>query len=76
MFLTGTRADVRRLVRDGFLLPVDDTPENLASPVLHSDRFVLVDGEAGVRGYYAAFEPGAIDRLLADLARLEAGGSR
>jgi protein SCO1/2 len=76
VFLTGTRADVRRLVREGFHLPVEDTPDDPASPILHADRFVLVDGEARVRGYYAALEPEELDRLLADLERVEAEGSR
>jgi cytochrome oxidase Cu insertion factor (SCO1/SenC/PrrC family) len=70
-FLTGPRAEVRALVRDGFLLPVEDQPSNESMPVLHSDRFVLVDGAGRVRGYYAPLEAGELDRLLADVDWLE-----
>jgi cytochrome oxidase Cu insertion factor (SCO1/SenC/PrrC family) len=48
-FLTGTRSAVRGLVRDGFKLPVEDQ-DDAAMPILHSQSFVLVDREGGVRG--------------------------
>jgi len=67
-FLTGEREAVRNLVRRGFLLPVEDDPGNPAMPILHSNRFALVDGAGRIRGTYEAFEPEAIERLLADLA--------
>lgn len=72
LFLTGSRAAIWGLVRQGFLLPVEETPENPDMPILHSNRFVLVDGQGRMRGAYDAFEPEALDRLLADLAALRA----
>jgi len=66
-FLTGDRERVRDLVRKGFLLPVEDDPGNPAMPILHSNRFALVDGAGRIRGTYEAFEPEAIERLLEDL---------
>ncbi|HYV20397.1 MAG TPA: FG-GAP-like repeat-containing protein [Verrucomicrobiae bacterium] len=47
-FLTGTRAAVRGLVRDGFKLPVEDQDDK-AMPIMHSQSFVLVDRQGGVR---------------------------
>jgi protein SCO1 len=41
--------------------------------VLHSTRFVLVDGEGQVRGYYDPFEAGETARLLRELQALQAG---
>lgn len=72
LFLTGERGAVRELIRDGFLLAVEDTPENVAMPVMHSSRFALVDGEGRIRGYYSPLEQeGELERLLADAAALE-----
>jgi protein SCO1/2 len=73
LFLTGEKGAVRELVRTGFLLPVEDAPENVAMPILHSNRFVLVDARGRIRGYYDAFEPDALDRLAADLDALRGG---
>lgn len=72
-FLTGEREAVRSLIRDGFLLAVEDTPENVAMPVLHSSRFALVDATGRVRGYYSPLEEGEaeLERLIADARALE-----
>ena len=75
LFLTGPRPAIWDLVRRGFLLPVEEAPENPEMPILHSNRFVLVDGEGRLRGAYDAFEPDALDRLLGDLAALQAEGA-
>ena len=52
-FLTGEKAELIRLVRDGFLLPV---AENAAAQpgerFAHSTKFVLIDADARVRGWY------------------------
>jgi protein SCO1/2 len=72
LFLTGDREEVRALVRQGFLLPVEDAPDNEAMPILHSNRFALVDRAGRLRGTYEAFEAAAVERLLADLAALAA----
>lgn len=71
LFLTGEKEAVRGLIRNGFLLPVEDTPEITQMPVLHSNRFVLVDAEGRIRGMYLPLEQGEIDRLLDDLSALE-----
>lgn len=47
--------------------------ESASDLVLHSTRFVLVDGEGRVRGYYDPFEPGETARLLNELRALHAG---
>ncbi|MEE8524442.1 MAG: SCO family protein [Thermoanaerobaculia bacterium] len=69
-FLTGDLAAIDALTSKAFLLPLDRSPdpEVMASPdpILHSNRFVLVDGEARIRGYYDAFDPAEIHRLLGD----------
>lgn len=76
LFLTGSREAMWTLIREGFLQPVEATPEVEASPILHSNRFVLVDAQGRLRGLYDAFEEGAFDRLLADLAAITAEEER
>jgi protein SCO1/2 len=74
LFLTGDRGEVQRLAHGGFLLPFEEAPDEGAEELmLHSTRFVLVDAEARVRGYYDPFEAGATDRLLRDLEALHRG---
>lgn len=72
LFATGERAAIWELVRRGFLLAVEETPEDTTSPILHSNRFALVDGQGRLRATYLAFDEDALDRVLADLARVEA----
>lgn len=76
-FLTGERAAIARLAEQGFKLPVEDDPGNAISPILHSPRFVLVDGAGNVRGYYDGLEHEGRQELLADLETLlaEAGAA-
>lgn len=74
-FLTGTVAAVEALVVGGFKLPVmRQPPAELANPdepILHSNRFVLVDSSGAIRGYYEATDEGEYEKLLRDLASLE-----
>jgi len=53
------------------------SPEEAAGStdlITHSDRFVLVDRDARIRGYYRGTEPDLIPGLLADVERLAAEG--
>jgi protein SCO1 len=66
-FLTGDKATIYRLSRDGFKLPA--ATANDGQPV-HSTRVILVDRRGAIRGYYDATETDAITRLLADTHHL------
>lgn len=71
LFLTGEVEKIRSLALEGFLLPFDDAPPPEATePILHSTRFVLVDAESRIRGYYDAFLEGDLQRLVRDLRAL------
>lgn len=67
-FLTGDRETILRLAREAFLLPVDDDPPpgqaSEEMPILHSTRFVLVDADNRIRGYYNPLEEGELERLI------------
>jgi len=64
LFLTGELREIRRIVQDGFRLsaaPVDG--QTLDPVVFHSTRFVLVDRDGVIRGYYDSNDPRALERL-------------
>ncbi|MEK7233577.1 MAG: SCO family protein [Elusimicrobiota bacterium] len=70
-FLTGEKAELMRLVRDGFLLPVAQNA--VAAPgerIAHSTKFVLIDARARVRGWYDGDDAAALDKLAADAKKL------
>ena len=71
-FLTGEVEAIESLARDGFLLAVDRSPPPGAGlgPIVHSNRFALVDGENRIRGYYDSFDRAEMDRLLDDVRSL------
>ena len=64
-FLTGPQDRLDEVGLSGFKLnPVDGSKD-------HSTRFVLIDGAARIRGYYASSDDGFPSRLLRDLRQLE-----
>jgi protein SCO1 len=74
-FLTGENASIRKVAAEGFLLPVHDgDPARGDEAFLHSSRFVLVDGQARVRGTYDVRDPDAMFTLRTDLYRLRDEG--
>jgi cytochrome oxidase Cu insertion factor (SCO1/SenC/PrrC family) len=75
LLLTGEREAVWKLIREGFLLPVEAQGDP-GNPFLHSNRFALVDGAGRLRGTYEAFDGAAMKRLVSDLAAIEREGAR
>ena len=65
--LTGEKDTIWTLCEQGFKLPVEDTPEDQAMPILHSDRFVLVDANLQARGYYSGLDKTELELLLLDI---------
>jgi protein SCO1 len=71
LFLTGARDAVASLLRDGFRVAfADDGPPT--SPITHSDRFVLVDRQLRIRGYYHGNDRTDLDRLIVDAGAVRA----
>ena len=64
-FLTGPKPEINRILKEFFLSPVEE-------PAMHSIRFILVDGEGGIRGYYDSSDPASMNQLIYD-ARVIAG---
>ena len=63
-FLTGPESTLQTLDKDTFKLG------DLNSAMQHSTRFVLVDRQSRIRGYYDTSESRAISRLIADIYAL------
>ena len=74
-FLTGRREQMIRLVQKGFHLAVATAPNDAEPPgaIPHSPRFVLMDKEARIRGYYDSRDSQALVRLKNDVDTLMKG---
>ncbi len=74
-FLTGQRHRIIRLIQDGFHLSVATLPTGAPSNgvIPHSPRFVLIDKNANIRGYYDSCELEAFVRLKNDIETLLKG---
>ncbi|HUK34527.1 MAG TPA: FG-GAP-like repeat-containing protein [Vicinamibacterales bacterium] len=68
-FLTGTSDVVHGLIRNGFKLPVDNQDDK-AMPILHSEKFVVVDRLGRVRGAYEALTAEGLGDLRRDLTAI------
>ncbi len=64
-FLTGDLAQIEATVVKGFKLAMGKDADNLFQ-IFHSERFVMVDAEGRIRGYYDADQQG-IDKLMRDI---------
>ena len=69
-FLTGSRAELWRISKEGFKLPVSDAANNSSGPITHSPRFILIDQQSRIRGYYDSLADDDIRRLLTDTQSL------
>jgi protein SCO1/2 len=74
-FLTGQRNRIIRLIQEGFHLAVASaaTEPDQGGMIPHSPRFVLVDKEARIRGYYDSRDLEAFLRLKNHIAVLVKG---
>lgn len=63
-FLTGERAELVRISQQGFKLPVSDRS---ATPITHSSKFILVDSQGRIRGYYDVLQDDEYEMLLRHL---------
>jgi protein SCO1 len=78
LFLTGDKARIVRLAQDGLKLGIGEeaNPPEIAKrtgeekELFHSNRLVLVDRNAHIRGYYSGIDAEAMVRLRRDLKTL------
>ena len=70
-FVDGDKSALMRLFRAGFQIAVAESAA--AEPgqnVAHTTKFVLIDGEGRVRGYYDGGDAASLDKLASDARRL------
>jgi len=73
LFVTGRHEALYRLIGEGFKLSVasqEPGQPQAGELITHSDRFVLVDPQGRIRGYYHGDDEETIGRLADDLAAL------
>ncbi len=75
LFVTGERDALYSLIGQGFRLAVADRPENQNADgeglITHSDRFVLIDRDLQIRGYYHGTDADSVQQLLKDIKTLD-----
>ncbi len=69
LFLTGDKDSIFRLAREGFHLGVEEGGD-VVEPIMHSNRFIVVDQKAQIRGIYSVAENEAMKRLIQDVKSL------
>jgi protein SCO1 len=70
-FLTGEPETIKATVMEGLKVGMGRTgPADDVDSIFHGTKFVVVDGEGGIRGYYDSEDEAAIQRMLKDVARL------
>jgi len=76
-FLTGEKEAIYKLAQEGFRLGAVEIPHHQrpasGATHTHSPRFVLVDREAEIRGYYVSTDPEDMKRIRRDLRVLLRG---
>lgn len=70
LFLTGDKQAMYDICVKGFKLALESDSGTPAEPITHSTRFVLVDQQGQIRGYYSGTEDDDLKRLAADARRL------
>lgn len=63
-FLTGANPFIQKLSQEQFKIAAAETPAS------HSLRFILVDRNGDIRGYYHSTDPEDVEQMRADLAKL------
>lgn len=69
LFLTADKKTIYDLVKSRFKLGVDEGGD-MKEPIIHSNRFVLVDRQGMIRGYYSAASQEDFEALRKDLTAL------
>lgn len=69
LFLTGEHEEIKTLMQSGFRLSAAAAATD-GGVILHSPRFVLIDRQAQIRGYYDSRDTDALQRLRRDVAAL------
>lgn len=67
--LTGDKKELYRLARKGYMITADEG-DGGEHDFIHSERFVLIDKEKRIRGYYDGTDDEEMERLSLDVKKL------
>jgi len=78
LFVTGELQAMQRLIGEGFhlsmaKLPSPEAKTSVTPIIAHSNRFILVDRNLQIRGYYHGNEEESLERILRDVEVLRRG---
>jgi len=68
--LTGTKREIYRLARESFYVSATDG-DGGPNDFIHSDKFVLVDKQKQIRGYYTGTDKTSVEQLINDIKKLK-----
>lgn len=71
LLVTGDRKQLYDLAIDFYKLPALETPEDTLNPYAHSERFILVDRNGLIRGYYDGTDSSSVDNLMNDITKID-----
>lgn len=69
-FLTGKVSTIYTVAKDGFKMTVDSVSDDVMNPILHSERFALIDKQGRIRAFYNGTESESKGKLLTDIGDL------
>lgn len=66
-FLTGNKTSLYELGEKGYFMPVAKGEEGDEDDFIHSEKFILVDKNKNIRGFYNGTDPKEVDRLITEI---------
>ncbi|MDZ4847310.1 MAG: SCO family protein [Chitinophagales bacterium] len=71
LLVTGNKQQLYDLAINFYKLPALETPEDSLNPFAHSERFILVDRNGLIRGYYDGTDSTSVDKLMNDITKID-----
>ncbi len=68
-FITGNRDDIYKIAKEKYYISAMED-EKAPGGYLHNAKFILVDKQARIRGYYTGTEKADVDRMMGDMENL------
>lgn len=72
-FVTGKREDIYDIAKNSYYISAMED-EGAPGGYLHNGKFILVDKQGRIRGYYTGTEAESVDQLIQDIKRLKEEG--
>lgn len=71
-FLTGDKAELYKMAINSYIITaVEDTSNREIPAFIHSEKFILVDKEKHIRGFYDGTSASEVKKLIADITELK-----